>query len=428
MTPPGRLGTKTPSPLIAPPAASIPTMPCALRLSLALTALMAAPIVPDLHAQEHTKVVTGGDRWGANWFPNYELTNQDGKVMRFFDDCIKDRVVLISFIYTSCPDACPLETARIAQVQGILGDRVGQDVFFYSITIDPDNDTPEVLKEYAQRYQAGPGWQFLTGKESEIATLRMKLGLYRPGEEQSLQDHGLNIIIGNQSTGRWMRSGPFENPYVLARQIGDWLHNWKLPPTERLDYKDAPELRKISDGEALFRTRCSSCHAIGGANAALAKLGPNLFGVTERRERQWLMRWIMEPDVMLAEKDPIAMPMFEAYNKVPMPNMRLTAQETERLMEYLRTESQRAATVLPTLTGEDGQTHEASASCCQKSDQVVVGDEAAPGGGDLRLAAGAEDAAAGWAISPLMLAAVALGSLLGALTWALGRRSLLAQG
>jgi hypothetical protein len=324
---------------------------------------------------KHTRIVTGGDQWGANYFPNYELTNQDGKVFKFFDDMIKDKVVLISFIYTNCPDACPLETARIAQVQGILGDRVGKDVHFYSITIDPKNDTVEVLREYAQRYQAGPGWQFFTGNEAQIAKLRMKLGLYDASEGTELQNHGLNIIIGNQSTGRWMRSGPFENPYVLARQIGDWLHNWKLPPTAELDYKNAPKLRKVSDGETLFRTRCSSCHAVGGANAALAKLGPNLFGVTDRRERTWLRRWLMEPDVMLAEKDPIAMPMFEAYNKVAMPNMRLSEQDAEDVLLYLEEESRRAATVLPTLTNEKGEEREAKASCCEKSDNVVVGDE-----------------------------------------------------
>lgn len=352
------------------------------RLSILLAAAALGAVAP-LRAQEqqpepqkqHTRIVTGGDQWGANYFPNYTLTNQDGKQLKFFDDMIKDKVVLISFIYTNCPDACPLETARIAQVQGILGDRVGKDVHFYSITIDPARDTPEVLKEYSQRYQATAGWQFLTGDEAQIAKLRMKLGLYSPTDGTELQDHGLNIIIGNQSTGRWMRSGPFENPYVLARQIGDWLHNWKLPPTAELDYKNAPKLRQVSDGESLFRTRCSSCHAIGGANAALAKLGPNLFGVTDRRERTWLERWIREPDVMLAEKDPIAMPMFEAYNKVPMPNMRLSPREVDEVLLYLEEESRRVATVLPTLTDADGKPREAKASCCEKSDEVVIGDE-----------------------------------------------------
>lgn len=344
-------------------------------LLLALTA-GAAPLV---HAQDQiaepvptNASVSGGDYWGANFFPNYTLINQDGEPMRFFDDCIKGRVVLVSFIYTSCPDACPLETARIAEVQGILGDRVGKDVFFFSISIDPEVDTPPVLKEYAQRYQAGPGWQFLTGKKEEIAHLRQKLGMFDPAEESKLSDHGLNILIGNQKTGRWQMSGPFENPYVLAKQMGEWLHNWKLPPTTKRDYGDAPAIRNISEGEAVFRTRCASCHAIGGTNTQLARLGPNLFGVLDRRERPWLERWITEPDAMLAEKDPIAIQMFEAYNKVAMPNMRLSPEQVTNVLEFIAEETQRVATTTPkspaAAAGDGAEVH----ACCAKKDNAVV--------------------------------------------------------
>ncbi|MGE3174245.1 MAG: SCO family protein [Planctomycetota bacterium] len=377
-------------------------------------------------AAQTSKVVTGGDQWGANYFPNYELTNQDGETVRFFDDCIKDKVVLISFIYTSCPDACPLETARIAEVQGILGDRVGKDVFFWSITIDPENDTPEVLKEYRERYQAGPGWQFLTGKLAEISRLRMKLGLYDPSYEQDLSDHGLNMLIGNQKTGRWMRTGPFENPYVMATQIGEWLHNWKLPRKNDRDYADAPEIRDVSEGERLFRTRCNSCHAIGGTNTQLARLGPNLFAVTDRREREWLVRWLLEPDVMLAEKDPIAMQMFEAYNKVPMPNMQLSPKEAEQLLVYLEEESQRVAAAAPTLVGEDGEEKEAPHSCCQKNDHVVVGDDAvaaAPAAPADQDATPAPTDKSTRGMSPIAMVSICMGMLLALVAAFLGKRS-----
>ena len=82
--------------------------------------------------------------WGADYFPNVELITQDGESTRFFDDLIKDKVVLINFIYTSCVDTCPMETAQLVQVQKVLGERLGNDVFFYSITIDPEHDTPAV--------------------------------------------------------------------------------------------------------------------------------------------------------------------------------------------------------------------------------------------------------------------------------------------
>jgi cytochrome oxidase Cu insertion factor (SCO1/SenC/PrrC family) len=89
--------------------------------------------------------------WGGDYFPNTLLTDQDGQQMRFFDDMIKGKVVVINFIFTTCSDSCPLETARLRQVQKLLGDRVGKDIFFYSISIDPLSDTPEVLKAYATR-------------------------------------------------------------------------------------------------------------------------------------------------------------------------------------------------------------------------------------------------------------------------------------
>jgi protein SCO1/2 len=75
--------------------------------------------------------------WGGDYFPNTLLTDQDGRQVHFFDDLIKGKVVVINFIFTSCSDSCPLETARLRQVQKLLGDRVGKDIFFYSISIDP---------------------------------------------------------------------------------------------------------------------------------------------------------------------------------------------------------------------------------------------------------------------------------------------------
>src|SRR6476469_8995931 len=118
------------------------------------------------------------NRWGSNYFPNVTLTTQDGKKVQFYDDLIKGKIVAINLIYTTCKFACPLETARLAQVYRLIGDRMGRDVFFYSISIDPDTDTPAVLKEYAEKFHAGPGWLFLTGKKSDIDVISRKLGIY----------------------------------------------------------------------------------------------------------------------------------------------------------------------------------------------------------------------------------------------------------
>jgi protein SCO1/2 len=285
----------------------------------------------------------GESRWGADYFPNVPLVTHEGETLYFFEDMIKDKVVVINFIYTICPDSCPLETARLARVQEILGDRVGKDIFIYSITIDPENDTPEVLAKYAERYRAKPGWWFLTGKESDITLLRRKLGLYLEEIQDDSNNHNLSLIIGNQGTGQWMRRSPFENPYVLATQIGSWLSGWKAPSKAPLDYADAPDVRNISQGEQLFRTRCATCHTIGNGIEGLPEglVGPDLLGVTRKRERKWLRRWLAVPDKMLEEGDPIALALYAQYNNLPMPNMRLSKVDVKDLLRYISGESNR---------------------------------------------------------------------------------------
>jgi copper(I)-binding protein/cytochrome oxidase Cu insertion factor (SCO1/SenC/PrrC family) len=275
-------------------------------------------------------------RWGANYFPNVSLQTQDGNPVRFFDDLIKDKIVAINFIYTTCADTCPLETAQLVKVQQILGDRMGREIFFYSITIDPDHDTPPVLKEYRERF--GANWTFLTGQEADIISLRRKLGLYIEEIQDGTNNHNVSMIIGNQATGRWMKRSPFENPYVLADQLGNWLNDWKTPSSGG-DYANAPELRNITPGEQLYRTRCATCHTISGEEVVGA-LGPDLLGVTQRREMGWLINWLRAPDQMLEAKDPIALQLFEQYNQLAMPNMRLNQQEAQDLIEYMALQGQ----------------------------------------------------------------------------------------
>src|SRR3954469_15632907 len=73
--------------------------------------------------------------WGAGYFPNVPLVNQDGVVVHFYDDLIKGKAVAVNLIYTHCSGACPLETAKMAQVQKLFGEKMGKDIFFYSISI-----------------------------------------------------------------------------------------------------------------------------------------------------------------------------------------------------------------------------------------------------------------------------------------------------
>jgi len=271
-------------------------------------------------------------RWGGDYFPNISLVTQDGKTVRFYDDLIKDKVVAINFIFTHCPDACPAETASMRQVQKALGERVGRDVFFYSITIDPEHDTPAVLKEYSGRFRVGPGWTFLTGNKADITLLRKKLGLYseeRPDEKA--KNHNISLIVGNEATGKWIKRSPFDEPKVLARLLGYSLQRMPVAKSNPTSYAEAPRLPNMSLGEDLYRSRCDGCHSLGTEEG----LGPGLAGVTKMRDRVWLARWLKTPDQMLAEKDPIATQLFERYNRLPMPNLRLSDADVEGLINYM---------------------------------------------------------------------------------------------
>lgn len=312
------------------------------RVLLALTLFAAGTHYWPIKPAQSAPSVEATTPWGANYFPNTPLVTQDGKKVRFFDDLIKDKVVAINFIFTGCSDSCPVETARLRQVQKILGDRIGKDIFLYSISIDPYNDTPATLKRYAEKFGIGPGWTLLTGEPDDIEQLRRRLGLYIEGLENGRsKDHNLSLIIGNQATGRWMKASPFESPYILADRLGNSLHNWKQASDMANDYASAPEIRPPSSGEQIFRTRCSSCHTVGNSEPGQPGIGPDLLGVTQQRDPSWLIRWLKEPDQMLAEKEPLATLLYEQYNRLAMPNMRLGDTEVTALITYLQEETSR---------------------------------------------------------------------------------------
>lgn len=273
-----------------------------------------------------------GSPWGGDYFPNVVLQTQDGKSVRFYDDVIKNKVVAINFIFTHCSDSCPLETANLHKVEKLLGDRFGKDVFFYSISIDGQSDTPADLKAYAKKFNAGPGWTFLTGNQADVTLIRKKLGLYRDDAEgQKQSSHSISFMVGNEATGQWIKRSPFDNPNTLAHLLGYRLANVQKPQSGRVSYAQAPQLPVMSKGEDLFHSRCESCHSLDSKNA----IGPGLAGVTHRRAHAWLARWIKEPDRMLAEKDPVSKALFEQYNQVAMPNLRLDDTEVEALIEFL---------------------------------------------------------------------------------------------
>ena len=297
---------------------------CALFLCALFVALPAVPV--------------SAASWGDSYFPNVPLVTQDGQTVRLYDDLIKDKIVLINFIYASCKEVCPLVTARMAQLQKALGDHVGRDIFLYSISLDPLHDTPAVLKQHAEAFHAGPGWLFLTGKPEDIAIVRYKLGERGKG----LTDHGNGAMAGNGATGEWERTSLFQDTGQLA------LVMLNMDPAFRAKKNNAPgtayaDMAPVSyvnqPGQALFVKTCASCHTIGQGDF----VGPDLQGVTARRERSWLSRFLQAPNVMRAQKDPIAVALSARFPGVLMPNLGLSETDVGDLLAYLEFRTARLA-------------------------------------------------------------------------------------
>jgi protein SCO1/2 len=288
-----------------------------------------------------SQVAAPSTRYGPDYFPNFTLTTQDGKKVRFYDDLLKDKIVAITLIYTTCKYNCPIETALMAQAQKILGDQVGKDIHFYSISIDPKHDTPEVLKAYAEKFKVGPGWLFLTGKEDEIELISKKLGLYSAPDPSNLDGHTPTLLVGNVATGNWMKLSALDNVRFLARKLTELIDNRRRPKPDALVGSTQSGPLNIDAGQYLFAQRCSACHTIGDGH----KVGPDLLGVSSRRNPQWLRRYISVPDKMLAEKDSIAMYLFDKYKEVRMPNQGLHPVDVDVILGYIdaRTTALRAA-------------------------------------------------------------------------------------
>lgn len=293
--------------------------------------------------------------WGADYFPDVVLTTQDGEKVHFYDDLVKGKNVAVNVIYTSCRDECPLETARMAEVQRLLGERMGRDIFFLSISIDPEKDTPKVLKAYAGKFGVGPGWLFLTGRKEDIKALTRKLGLSRTSDAFSKDGHASSLMLGNDPGGQWMRNSAVDNPRFLAATMAGFF-GWKDVVTTESYAQARPH--DMSRAQFTFESRCASCHTVGGGD----RIGPDLREVTTRRSPAWLARYLSEPDKMLAEGDATAVLLFKRYGQVRMPNLRLGQEDVATLVKYLDAQGSAAKAAQPTPRHEHHHSHATSAS------------------------------------------------------------------
>jgi protein SCO1/2 len=174
------------------------------------------------------------DRIRERHFPNVRLTTHEGKEVRFYDDLIKNKIVVINFMYVKCDGVCPGITSNLAKLQKLLGSRLGRDIFMYSFTLKPEQDSPEVLRNYAKAYRAKKGWTFLTGTPDDMELLRRKLGFTDPDPklDADKSNHIGNIRYGNEALQLWGSCPGLSKASWMAESISwvDWPKSGKGEP------------------------------------------------------------------------------------------------------------------------------------------------------------------------------------------------------
>lgn len=158
---------------------------------------------------------TTATRDAATYFTNLELLTQEGRKVRFYADVLEGRTVMINVIYTTCKDACPLITQQLNEVRRRLPG-FGKEIHFVTLTSDPQRDTPQALKQFAQKQSADvEGWTFLTGRKENIDHILKKLGQFSP----EVEAHSTLLIAGNVPAKRWSKIRPDAPAAAIAERL-----------------------------------------------------------------------------------------------------------------------------------------------------------------------------------------------------------------
>lgn len=160
-------------------------------------------------------------------FPDMVLRTHTGKSVRLYEDLIKDKFVTINFMYINCGDGtCPVTTYNLVMMQQMLKDRVGKDLFMYSITLDPERDSVQMLGNYADVHGVKPGWTFLRAEPRDTEMLRRRLGFVDtdPAVDAKKSTHTAMFRYGNEPHTIWGMTSGVIAPEVMTRNVlsADW--------------------------------------------------------------------------------------------------------------------------------------------------------------------------------------------------------------
>ena len=179
------------------------------------------------------KQISSRERIKDRYFPNLVLTTHESRNVRFYDDLVKDKIVIFNMMYAKCDGICMPITRNLLKVQKLLGDRVGKDIFMYSFTLKPQEDTVRALQHYAHMHKVKPGWSFVTGAVDDMELLRRKLGYVDPDPEvdKDKSNHIGVIKYGNEPLQRWGGCPGLSTPDWIVETLSwvDWPKDMKVP-------------------------------------------------------------------------------------------------------------------------------------------------------------------------------------------------------
>ena len=202
-------------------------LPVAVALLLAAGASAATP-APGQDA----------DAKGRSWFTDTVLVTQEGKPVRFYTDVLREKVVVIDFIFTRCAGACPILTERLNAVRRELGPLFGTKVRYVSISIDPEFDTPQVLKQFARTHRAEhPEWLFLTGKKADVKAVVSRLGQWT----EEVGEHSTLFIAGSARERHWIKIRLDSPAEAFALQVRKLVDGGLLLPATATDTDTATD-------------------------------------------------------------------------------------------------------------------------------------------------------------------------------------------
>ena len=179
------------------------------------TPSQSAPIADLMRKSMATAMESPAEAAAHRHFTDVMLLDQNGKQVRLYSDVMKGRVVVINEFFTSCKDSCPMMAATFTRLQDLLGARLGKDAFLVSISVDPVHDTPEILRAYAHRFKARPGWIFLTGSKEnvDLALGRLYPRIDSPGAHTNV------FLMGNMNTGLWKKVNSMASIEKIEEQL-----------------------------------------------------------------------------------------------------------------------------------------------------------------------------------------------------------------